>query len=102
MRVGFTHWIYPHGVIRSGQEDSAWSVSMTRFESHLEGVLLAIDVGIEVNPAIAELGGADVTDPSGDIAAAEVMAVMTVHEVVIHAQIGAGRSERCVASGKRN
>jgi hypothetical protein len=49
------------------------------FEPHLEGILLAIDVGIEVNPALAELGRADVTYPSGYVVLTQVVTVMTVH-----------------------
>jgi hypothetical protein len=55
---------------------------MTRFEPHLESVLLAIDVGIEVNPAISELRRAIVTNPCRCVAAADLVAVMTVHENV--------------------
>ena len=55
---------------------------MTRFEPHLESVLLAIDVGIEVNPAISELRRAIVTNPCKCVAAADLVAVMTVHENV--------------------
>jgi hypothetical protein len=52
---------------------------MTRFEPHLESVLLAIDVGIEVNPAISELRRA-----CRCVAAADLVAVMTVHENFIY------------------
>lgn len=63
------------------------------FPAHLEGILLAADGGVEIGEAIAEFSGADVANPGGDVIAAEILAVMAVHEVVLHARIGAGRSD---------
>jgi len=84
MRVGFTHWVDPHGVIESAQEDSAWGGSVMRSVPHLEGILLAIDVGIEISEWVGsistELCLAGVTDPGGDVVPAEIVAVVAVHE----------------------
>lgn len=49
------------------------------YKPYLEGILLAIDMSIQISMFIKELSGADITNPGGDIIAAEVMAVMAVH-----------------------
>jgi len=51
---------------------------------HLEGILLAIDVGIEVSEWIGSIGTelclAGVTNPGRDVVPTEVVAVVAVHE----------------------
>jgi len=60
---------------------------------HLEGILLAIDVGVEISERVGSIGTelclAGVTDPGRDVVLTEVVAV-----VAVHARIGAGRSDR--------
>jgi len=48
--------------------------------AHLESVLFTIDGCIQISMGPEELGRTDVAYPTGDVIAAEVMAVMAVHE----------------------
>jgi len=63
------------------------------FESHLESIMFFIDDGIQINMSIEKFGATFTTNPTGDIAFTDLVTVMTVHEIGIHARIGAVRSE---------
>jgi hypothetical protein len=55
-------------------------------EYHLESIMLIVDFRVDIDVAIEELSGTATADPTGNIAVTEFVAVMAVHEVVIHAQ----------------